>query len=426
MSRRAGMLAVAALSLAGCGSHPDPPPAAPGTTGANVWVAPEAHGACRRSRVRAGFDAARACSLDDAVAAAASGDVIGFRTGSYGAWRGTAKRGLVLRAGRGQAPSMTLDVHGDCCGGAVLEGFRGMGGVAGTGSDPLAGGLTIRRSTFAAWLVIERADGNTEPLRLQGNRHRDIDSNGTTDPAGRVMVLRNGRGVVIEDSVFSGGSSDMIQLNASHVRIRGNRFLDIKDGLGGSQNHADPIQVYCAATPALPHGCGEEVIDRNYFDQSGPGANAAAFIGMYDGTYGNRITNNVFRAVDGGPGGGHGVAYIADIESDRGSVIRNNTAQPGVCDFKIPCGWISLGHKPGLEPGAGTRIFDNVIAGVGGLETTQRADHNLVANPLPGPGNRVGAPHLAGPWTHYRGYCLRRGSPGRAVAAGGGDAGIAC
>src|SRR6201999_3439069 len=128
--------------------------------------------------------------------------------------------------------------------------------------------------------------------------------------------------------------------------IRRNRFLDIKDGLDGSINHADPIQVFCGLKSPTDDGCGAETIDGNYFDQSGgDGANAVAYIGMYDGTYGNRITNNVFRAVHGGPGGHHGIAYIADLASDSGSVIAHNTAERGTCDFSLPGGWLWLGHK---------------------------------------------------------------------------------
>jgi hypothetical protein len=420
--------ALAALAVAGCGEQVRSRPAAPGEEAANVWVAPDAGAGCSRSAAPAAYDAEHDCSLHAAMEAARDGDRIVFKTGSYGTWTGTSKRRLTLAAGRGQSPTMKLDVRGDCCGNVVLDGFRGVGGLAGTGDAPLTGGVTIRDSNFASWLIIYRGDEATEPVVIDHDRFADIDSDGRTDPPGRLMVQENGKGVLIENSTFSGGSSDMIQLNASHVEIRHNRFLNIKDGLNGSINHADPIQVFCGIKTPAEDGCGDEAIDGNYFDQSGGhGANAVAYIGMYDSTYGNRITDNVFRAVDGGPDGHHGIAYIADIASDRGSVIANNTAEPGTCDFSIPCGWISLGHKDEDDPGAGTHVYNNVISGIGGMEGTQSADHNLVAQPLPGMRNVVGTPQFVHrSRASARGFCLSNGSPGARLAADGGAAGIVC
>lgn len=418
--------ALCVVVLAGCGGGS---PATSDTTGsaatANIWVVPGGPGSCTRAKAPRPFDQAAACGLDAAIQAAANGDLLLFKSGDYGVWTGTTKTGLTLRAQPGERPKMTLNVRGDCCGGVVIDGFTGMAGSAGIDSAPLSGGLTIRNSTFASWLVVNRAANAADPVTLDHNRHVDIDSDGETQPAGRVVIQGSGDGVTIENSLFAGGSSDMVHLNASHVKVLGNRFIDIKDGLHGSKNHADPIQVYCDSPDPNADGCGAEVIDRNYFDQSGGnGANAVAYIGMYDSTFGNRITNNVFRAVAGGEDGGHGVAYILELGSDRDSIIANNTAEPGTCDFGIQCGWIALGHKDGNDPGTGTRIHDNIIGGVSGLEGTQTADHNLIADPLPG--NVSGVPALRGPLTSYAGFCLRSGSPGRGVGTGGTDAGIRC
>jgi hypothetical protein len=144
-----------------------------------------------------------------------------------------------------------------------------------------------------------------------------------------------------------------------------------------------------------------------------------------DGGEGNVIEDNVFAAVKGGPGGGHGVGYGITLNSDNGSIIEHNTFQQGTCDFNIPCGTIAIGNKSGDPVGKGTIIRDNILGGIIGGDGTFKSDHNLYTSSSEGgKGDVQGTPSFVGPLTTYSGFHLTSNSPGTTVADDGGAVGI--
>jgi hypothetical protein len=95
-----------------------------------------------------------------------------------------------------------------------------------------------------------------------------------------------------------------------------------------------------------------------------------------DGADRETIENNVFK-VTGSP-------YALNILSDRGSVIRHNTVWGGgTCAYKLRCGVLYLGNKPGDPVSRSTTVTDNILTRVcvcSGSPTRGLTQyHNLVA-----------------------------------------------
>jgi hypothetical protein len=217
--------------------------------------------------------------------------------------------------------------------------------------------------------------------------------------------------VTIENSLFKGGDADGVRPDGNDVKVLNNEFADIMD-VGA--NHADPIQFY---------GAKRAVVIGNYFHNSG--GNISAYIMQADGGEGNIIEDNVFAAVSGGPGGGHGVGYGITLNSDNGSIIEHNTFQQGTCDFSIACGTIAVGNKSGDPVGKGTIIRDNILGSVIGGVGTYTSDHNLyTSTSAGGAGDVKGTPSFVGPLTGWAGFKLTSSSAGIRSADDGGAVGI--
>jgi hypothetical protein len=134
-----------------------------------------------------------------------------------------------------------------------------------------------------------------------------------------------------------------------------------------------------------------------------------------DGADHETIENNVFK-VTGSP-------YAMDLLSDNGSVVRHNTFWGGgTCDYKLQCGVLYLGNKPGDPVSRGTTVTDNILTRVcvcdGSPTRGLTQDHNLVAV-------RAGmASHdIYGSPTYKGGTSPARLAGFALTAAGGGQAG---
>ena len=266
--------------------------------------------------------------------------------------------------------------------------------------------LTIANSKFTGIAVVDAEQMVNANVVFDGNTHADIDTSTSWYP-GRLHIEGNsGRpsGVVVSNSVFSGGNSDGVRADADGIEIRGNEFFGLRDE---DPFHTDPIQIY---------GGTRIAIRGNYFHD----LHVAAAIMMADGGTHNVVENNVIAP------GGH--TYPLTWYSDDGSIIRHNTFVDGTCDFGKRCGIINLGAKPGARMGHGTIIRDNVLGGIGypGRDPDRifSAEHNLSRDPIPGAHNIIGLPTYVGPPRRHSGYRLAAGSLGEDAASDGTDSGI--
>jgi Right handed beta helix region len=341
--------------------------------------------------------AASDAALRSEFAAAKPGQTICLAAGRYGTFRAGMKPGPVaVRARPGDVASIELELDP-----AVNVRFEGL-----TVRTAFVGGesrnVTIARSRFtglAAINVDRMADAN---IVFEHNTHADIDTCETCRQ-GRVHVEGDSgspSGVVIRDSVFSGGNSDGVRADANGVSIVGNEFTGIREE---GSFHTDPIQIY---------GGTHVVIRGNFFR----GNHVAAPIMMADGGAANVVEDNVVA-----PGG---YTWAMVWYSDDGSVVRHNTFADGECENEVRCGVVNVGEKDGAPAGRGTVFSDNVLGGIGS-ETGSgfTADHNVTREPLPGDANVTGVPAYAGPPTAYRGFRLAPGSLGRRDASDGSDRG---
>jgi parallel beta helix pectate lyase-like protein len=350
-------------------------------------------------------------SLSSKFRAAKPGRTVCLADGNYGTFRGGAKRGLVtVRAQPGASASLSLELNGSrniriqdvtITGGLITGGTRN---------------VTVAHSRFTGIIVIDQ-ETRRPNIVLDHNTHNNIPG-AADDYTSRVHL--DAPGVVVKNSLFSGGTSDGIRVgNAPHTKILRNEFTAFLDV---DPLHSDPIQFY---------GNGPwTTIRGNWFHDM---EEVSAIIMMADGGGPNLIEGNLF-----GPGGGH--AYSLTWYSDDSSIIRHNTFLDDKCNFNLRCGIISLGYKPGDDPGRGTLIEDNILTsigtsgnGEGGGRSAFSSNHNLLRSQRPiGPGDVRGAPRYVGRLTSpnvarskaFAGYQLRRGSRGRGNASDGTDRGI--
>lgn len=389
-----------------------------GATAAVAFVPPRANesrqpdraGTARSAPTKCDRTVSTAEGLSSAFRAARSGRTVCLASGSYGTFRGGAKRGVVtVRAQPGASPSMSLDFNGannvrveDV---TITEGF-------------LHGGtrnVTVTRSRFTGNLVVDQPTRKPN-IVLNRNTHNNIPGS-VDDYTSRVHL--DAPGVVVKNSLFSGGSSDGVRVgDAPNTRIIGNEFTAF---VNVDPLHTDPIQFY-------GNGAGT-VIRRNWFHHM---VDISAIIMMADGGGPHVVEDNLF-----GPGGGH--AFSLTWYSDEGSIIRHNTFVDDDCFYNLRCGIINLGHKPGDDPGRGTVIANNILNaigrggnGEGGGAVAFSSHHNLLRkNPI-GPGDVRGTPKYREPPASpnvsrvkaFRGYRLDRRSRGRGNASDGRDRGI--
>jgi Right handed beta helix region len=355
----------------------------------------------RSSRPTCDRTASTAPALKSEFDAAAAGQTICLASGKYGTFRAGSKPGVVtVRPRPGATASMALDF-------APAVNVRVVG-VTVTSAN-IAGrsrNVTIANSTFTGIAVVNAEQMVNANVLFDGNTHADIDTC-TECYAGRLHIEGNSgnrSGVIVANSVFSGGSSDGVRADADGIEIRGNEFFGLRDE---DPFHTDPIQIY---------GGTRVAIRGNYFHD----LQVSAAIMMADGGTHNIVENNVIAP------SGH--TYSLTWYSDNGSIIRHNTFADGNCDFDKRCGIINLGAKPGMQVGHGTIIRDNVLGGISypgsDPNRTFTAEHNLSRDPIPGVGNITGLPTYVGPASRYSGYRLAQGSPGEDEASDGTDSGI--
>jgi hypothetical protein len=356
---------------------------------------------CDRTATSAG-------GLSSAFRAARPGETVCVADGSYGTFRGGTKPGLVnVRAQPGASPSLSLEFNG--ANNVRIEDMTIKGGVLSGGTR----NVTIANSRFTGILVVDQETPHPN-IVLDHNTHNNIPG-AADDYTSRVHL--DAPGVVVKNSLFSGGSSDGIRVgNASYSQILRNEFTGF---VNVDPLHTDPIQFYGNSTHVTVRG--------NWFHDM---EEVSAMIMMADGGGPHVIENNLF-----GPGGGH--IYSITWFSDDSSIIRHNTFVDGDCNFNLPCGIINIGHKPADDRGRGTVIEDNILSWIGngreGGASAFSSNHNLFRrqNPI-GRGDVRGAPKYAGPPSGrnvgrrkaFADYRLRRGSRGRGNASDGTDRGI--
>jgi Right handed beta helix region/Bacterial TSP3 repeat len=336
--------------------------------------------------------------------AAQPGETICLAAGSYGTFRAGSKPGVVaVRPQAGAMPSMSLNFASAA--NVLVEGVTITGGtVSGTSRN-----VTVANSTFTGLFLVRASQMTNANIVFDGNTHSNIDTC-TTCFQGRLHVDGGtNSGIVIRNSLFSGGTSDGVRLDGDDVHVIGNRFLAFRNQ---DPFHTDPIQMY---------GGDRAVIRGNYFDNSG--GDISAYIMMADGGSGHVLENNVFAP------GGH--IFSLTWYSDDSSIIRHNTFVDGPCFANVRCGTLNLGAKPADDLGRGTVIRDNVVTaisadgnGEGGGVSQFSSDHNLFVrqNPI-GPGDIRGTPVYTG-GGGFGGFRLAAGSPGKGAASDGTDIGI--
>ena len=345
--------------------------------------------------------ASTASQLSRQFRAATAGQTICLASGRYGTFRAGSKPGVVtIRPRPGANASMALDF-------APAVNVR-IDGVTVTSAD-ITGrsrNVTIANSKFTGMAVVNAEQMVNANVLFDGNTHADIDTC-TECYAGRLHIEGNsGRpsGVVVANSVFSGGNSDGVRADADGIEIRGNEFFGLRDQ---DPFHTDPIQIF---------GGTRVTIRGNYFHD----LHVSAAIMMADGGTRNVVENNLIAP------GGH--TYPLTWYSDNGSIIRHNTFADGTCDFDKRCGIINLGAKPGRQVGHGTIIRDNVLGGISypgaSADRIFTAEGNLSRDAIPGAGNITGLPTYVGPTSRYSGYRLAQGSLGEDHSSDGTDSGI--
>jgi Right handed beta helix region len=339
--------------------------------------------------------------LAQRYAAAKPGQTVCLATGDYGKFIAGHKNGVVgIRAQRGAKATMALaldsvdDLRID---GVIIK----TAVISGTSRN-----ITIANSRFtglAAVLTDQMINAN---ILFEHNVHADVNTC-LECYQGRLHVEgHSGRptGVVIRDSVFSGGNSDGVRADANGIKIIGNEFFGLRDR---DPFHTDPIQIY---------GGNDVLIRGNYFHDN----DVSAQIMMADGGAHNTVEDNVVA--------GGGYTWALTWFSDRDSTIRHNTFSPdGACD-DLGCGVLNLGAKAQDPAGRGTIIRDNVMGGISNHGEAKvsgfAADHNLTASPIDGAGNIVGLPRFRGPLGSYSGYRMAPGSLGSDAGSDGTSPGI--
>jgi Right handed beta helix region/Bacterial TSP3 repeat len=366
----------------------------------------------RRASPKCDRTATSEVGLASEFRAATPGQTVCLASGSYGVFRGGTKPGIVtVRAQRAASPSLSLDFDG--ANNIRIEDVTITGGVLSGGTR----NVTVAHSRFTGILIVDQETPSPN-IVLDRNTHNDIPGS-ADDYTSRVHL--DAPGVVVKNSLFSGGTSDGIRVgNAPDTRILRNEFTAFVDR---EPLHTDPIQFY---------GHGPRTIIRgNWFHHM---VDVSAIIMMADGGGPNVIEGNLF-----GPGGGH--FFSLTWYSDDSSIIRHNTFVGDQCYANLRCGIINLGYKPGDDPGRGTVIEDNILTsigasgnGEGGGASAFSSNHNLLRSQRPiGPGDLRGAPSYAGaPLVSpdvgrvkaFAAYRLARGSRGRGNASDGTDRGI--
>ncbi len=369
------------------------------STGAPVIQAP-------RTATQLSDDCARVVRDRDELAvgyaAARAGETVCLAKGDYGTFYAGRKSGEVgVRAQRGAR--VTMEVEFDSVVNLRLAGVT----ITSALIKGVSRNITITGSRFTGLALVQAEQLENSNIIFDGNRHADVDTCMDGCFQGRLHIDGNtGRptGVVVKNSVFSGGNSDGVRADADGIQILDNEFYGFQDE---DPFHTDPVQLY---------GGTHVEIRGNYFHDN----NVSAQIMMADGGGNNVVEDNVIA--------GTGYTWAITWFSDKNSVIQHNTFADGRCSNNIRCGMVNLGAKPSDPIGRGTVIRNNVMGGVGnggeGKYSKFEADHNLITVGTPGRANVVGSPRYRGPLKKYSGYRLASGSPGARGSTNGRAVGI--
>jgi hypothetical protein len=345
-------------------------------------------------------------TLPAAFASARGGETIYLASGNYGTFTGGMKSAVVtLRPEPGATPTMAVKFSPAA--NITLEGLTITSADLG---DPRTHDITVRNSRFnRAGVVFRTGELQNAHIVFDHNVHSNyVKCSGCYE--GRVQLASRTSqpdGVTIEHSAFYGGDGDGIQNGGNGTRIVGNKFYDLQQDPNSSA-HTDSIQLY---------GSSNTVIRGNYVHDVAVGVMAA------DGADHETIENNVFD-VTGSP-------YALTVLSDRGSVIRHNTVWGGGrCDYKLRCGVLYLGNKPGDPVSQGTTVVDNILTRIcacnGSRTVGLTEDYNLISTEAGvGAHDIHGSPAYTGgtsPSTRG-GFALTAHSRGRAAADDGSDMG---
>ena len=295
-----------------------------------------------------------------AVFASANGQTICLASANYGTFRGGVKSSMTTVKPEGGA-TVTMSLDFEPAANITVDGVKATGAYL---NDSRTHDITVRNSVFDQAQVVMRTDSlpTNASILFDHNVHSNY-VKCSSCYEGRVEVVgdHGSNGITIQNSEFYGGNSDGIQDASNGTRILNNEFHDIDQIDGPSGVHADSIQLY---------GSSNTVIRGNYVHDVSIGIMAA------DGADRETIENNVFK-VTGSP-------YALNILSDRGSVIRHNTVWGGgTCAYKLRCGVLYLGNKPGDPVSRSTTVTDNILTRVcvcSGSPTRGLTQyHNLVA-----------------------------------------------
>jgi hypothetical protein len=345
-------------------------------------------------------------TLKAVFASAKGGDTIYLAAGNYGTFTGGMKSSVVtLRPEPGATPTMALSFSPAA--NITLDGLKITDAQI---RDARTHDIRIRNSNFdRAQIVLRTGQLANANILLDHNVHSNyVKCSGCYE--GRIELTGGTStpdGITIRNSEFYGGDGDGIQNGGNGTRIIGNQFHDLYQQ-ANSLAHTDSIQLY---------GSRGTVIRGNWFHNVGIGLMSP------DGGDHEVIENNVFK-VTGSP-------YAVTIASDNGSVFRHNTVWGGGnCDYKLRCGVLYLGNKPGHPVSQGTTVTDNILTRIctciGSPTSGLREDHNLISTEAGAGAHDIHrSPRYTGgtsPTTRV-GFALTATSPGRAAAADGSDIG---
>jgi Right handed beta helix region len=322
-------------------------------------------------------------------AAAKGGDNVNLASGSYGTFSGGSKPSMVtVKPEPGAAVTMAINFNG-------ANNVRVDGVIVSTATvQGATKNVTISHSTFTGDTVIKTNQMANANVVFDGNTHNNITPSGGYE--GRITLPGSGpsaSGVVIENSLFSGGLSDGIQNGSNGTQILNNEFSNMKQG-DANVAHTDALQLY---------GSSNTVIKNNYFHDVEDGIMGP------DGTIHEDIENNVIATT--------GNQYAVTLGSDVGSTVRHNTM--------VSTG-LRLQQKSGMAAPSGTIIRDNILPNLLRESGTATQDHNLLASGTLSTADVKGKPTFSGGTkpTTYAGFALAAGSAGKGTASDGTDRGI--
>ena len=171
-------------------------------------------------------------TLSTEFEASSPGQTLCLASGRYGVFRGGVKRGPVtVRARPGASPRLSLEFSG--AENIRVEGVTITGGVLSGGTR----NVTIANSRFTGILLVEQETPDPN-IVLDGNSHNNIPG-AVDDYTSRVQL--DAPGVVVKNSLFSGGTSDGIRVgNAPDMQHPPQRVHRVR-GQGTAPHGPDPV-----------------------------------------------------------------------------------------------------------------------------------------------------------------------------------------